>query len=272
MAVGHTRKGPRQSASTACATGAHSIADALRFIQLGHAERVLCGAAEAPITPVSLAGFCRARALSTKFNDEPARASRPFDAARDGFVMGEGAACLLLEEYELAKARGARIYAEVLGAGISADAHHLTAPSPEGEGAARAMRAALLDAGVSPGQVAYVNAHATSTPLGDALEAEAVRSVFGTDPSAGPRVSSTKGHVGHLLGAAGAVEAVLTVLAVYKDVMPATCNLDSPNVGPLRHVVGPQEAAPVHFAMSNSFGFGGVNASLVFGKSPDEPR
>jgi 3-oxoacyl-[acyl-carrier-protein] synthase II len=252
--------GPSDCTTTACAAGAHAIARAVDLIRSGRVEVCLAGGTEAAVTPLTVAGFAAARALSAR-NDEPERASRPFDRGRDGFVIGEGAAVLVLEEEGHARARGARIYAEVAGVGLSSDAHHETAPHPEGEGAALAMRAALDDAGIAPGDVGYVNAHGTSTPLGDVAEARAIDRVFGRHAVA---VSATKSTTGHLLGAAGAVEAAATALALARGVLPPTINLEDPDPDcDLDHVACSARRADVRAALSNCFGFGGCNASLA---------
>ncbi|KAK6348270.1 Mitochondrial beta-keto-acyl synthase [Orbilia javanica] len=278
MAAGHVSmkynmKGPNHSASTACTTGLHSIGDASYFIQRGTADMMLAGGAESVIHPLAIAGFARARALSTGYNDTPEKASRPFDRQRDGFVMGEGAGVLVLEELERAKERGARIYAEVQGYGLSADAWHLTAPPSDGGGAFRAMKAALKDAGVEPGKVDYVNAHATGTKLGDVAENSAIRRLVigegGRQPSE-VNISSVKGAIGHLLGAAGAVESIVTIMAIHEGVLPPTLNLEDPGDPPedfdCNYVANKAQPANVDVALCNSFGFGGTNASLCFTK------
>ena len=259
--------GPNHAVVTACSTGAHSIGDAARMIRDDDADIMLAGGAEATICPIGIAGFAQARALSTNFNDEPTRASRPYDVARDGFVMGEGAGVLVLEEYEHAKARGAKIYAEVIGYGLSGDAYHVTAPHPEGSGAYRAMQMALRKAGMSPSEIDYINAHGTSTPLGDELELGAVRRLFG-DAINGVSMSSTKSAIGHLLGGAGAVESIFCILAMRDQIAPPTLNLDNPSEGCEGVDLVPHEAKPreINAVLNNSFGFGGTNASLVMKK------
>ncbi len=257
-------KGPNHSIVTACATGVHAVGDASRLIMLGDAEVMVAGGAEAAVNPLGIAGFCASRALSTAFNDDPVRASRPWDQDRDGFVMGEGAGVLVLEELEHAKARGARIYAEVCGYGMSGDAHHITAPADGHEGAYRAMRAALKNGGVQPADIQYVNAHGTSTPLGDDLELEAVERLFG-DSASKVAMSSTKSATGHLLGAAGAIESIFSILAIRDNVAPPTLNLDSPSrVSAIDRVAKEAQQRPIEVVLSNSFGFGGTNASILF--------
>jgi 3-oxoacyl-[acyl-carrier-protein] synthase II len=257
-------KGPNHAVVTACATGAHAIGDAARLIALGDADVMLAGGTEAAVCRIGIVGFNACRALSTNFNDTPEKASRPYDRDRDGFVMGEGAGAVILEEYEHAKARGAKIYAEVTGYGLSGDAHHITAPAEDGDGGFRAMKMALKRADLSPSDIDYVNAHGTSTPLGDEIELRAVERLFGN--AAGKMsMSSTKSSIGHLLGAAGAVEAVFSVLAIRDQVVPPTLNLDNPSVKTDLDLV-PHKAKKreVKAALSNSFGFGGTNASLIF--------
>ena len=264
VSIVHGFKGPNHSVVTACATGVHAIGDAARLIGLGDAEVMVAGGAEAGVNRLGIAGFCASRALSTGFNDEPARASRPWDIARDGFVMGEGAGVLVLEEYEHARARGARVYAEIGGYGMSGDAHHITAPAEGHEGAFRAMRAALRSGGMTPADVQYVNAHGTSTPAGDDLELEAVERLFG-DAARGLAMSSTKSAIGHLLGAAGAVEAIFSILAVRDGIAPPTLNLDTPSrESVIDRVAHSAQERPIRAALSNSFGFGGTNASIIF--------
>jgi 3-oxoacyl-[acyl-carrier-protein] synthase II len=257
-------KGPNHAVVTACSTGSHAIGDAARLIALGDADVMVAGGAESPINRLSLAGFAACRALSTNFNDDPARASRPYDRDRDGFVMGEGAGIVVLEEYEHAKARGAKIYAEVIGYGMSGDAYHITSPSEDGDGAYRCMKAAIKRAGIDPSDIDYINAHGTSTPLGDELELKAVERIVG-NAAARIAMSSTKSSVGHLLGAAGAVEAIFSVLAIRDGIAPPTLNLDNPSVETALDLV-PHKAKPksIDVALSNSFGFGGTNASLIF--------
>jgi 3-oxoacyl-[acyl-carrier-protein] synthase II len=264
ISIAHGLKGPNHAVVTACSTGAHALGDAARLIALGDAEVMLAGGTESPVNRLSIAGFTACRALSTGFNDEPTRASRPYDRLRDGFVMGEGAGAVVLEEYEHAKARGAKIYAELIGYGLSGDAYHITAPAPDGDGAYRCMTAAIKRAGVSPSEVDYINAHGTSTPLGDEIELNAVHRIVG---NAAGRIamSSTKSSIGHLLGAAGAVEAIFSVLAIRDGVAPPTLNLDNPSVETAIDLV-PHTAKKrdIGVVLSNSFGFGGTNASLVF--------
>ena len=264
----HGFTGPNHAVVTACSSGAHAIGDAMRLIQVGDADVMVAGGAEAAICRLGISGFAACKALSTHFNDTPERASRPYDTQRDGFVMGEGAGIVVLEDLEHARARGAKIYAEILGYGLSGDAHHVTAPSPDGDGGYRAMKAALARAGLEPGQIDYINAHGTSTPAGDEIELAAVAKLMGGDAGRAT-MSSTKSSIGHLLGAAGAVEAIFCILALRDQVAPATLNLEEPsvdteiNLAPLKPV-----EREIKIALSNSFGFGGTNASLVIGPPP----
>ena len=261
-------RGPNHSVVTACSTGAHALGDASRLIQFGDADVMVAGGAEAAICRLGVAGFAAARALSTNFNDEPTRASRPWDRDRDGFVMGEGAGVVVLEELEHAKERGAKIYAELGGYGLSGDAHHITAPDPDGDGAYRSMRSALDSAGLDVSDIDYINAHGTSTPRGDEIEHGAVKRLFG-NAAHKLCMSSTKSAIGHLLGAAGSVEAIISILAIERGVVPPTLNLDNPSDDCDLDLV-PHEAKKhgVGHALSNSFGFGGTNASLVFSQAP----
>lgn len=264
IAIRFGAKGPNSCAVTACATGNNCIGDAFRLIQRGDADVMIAGGTEAAITPLSVAGFSSSRALSTR-NDDPKRASRPFDKDRDGFVLGEGSGILVLEELESARRRGARIYAEIVGYGMSADAYHITAPSEEGEGAARCMRLALKDAGIQPGEVGYINAHATST-MADAIETRAMKTVFGEAIGRIP-ISATKSMTGHLLGAAGGIEAVFSILTIRDGILPPTINLDHPDpLCDLDYVPHQARKADVNVALSNSFGFGGTNATIIFRK------
>jgi len=260
--------GPNHAVVTACSTGAHSIGDAARMIKDGDANIMLAGGAEGTVCPIGIAGFAQARALSTSFNDQPEKASRPYDQARDGFVMGEGAGVVVLEEYEHAKARGAKIYAEVIGYGLSGDAYHVTAPHPEGSGAYRSMAMALKKAGLTPDDIDYINAHGTSTPLGDELELGAVRRLFG-DAIGKVSMSSTKSAIGHLLGGAGAVESIFCILALRDQIVPPTLNLDNPSESCLGVDLVPHQAKKreVRAVLNNSFGFGGTNASLIMRKA-----
>ena len=262
VSIHHGAKGPSTSPATACTTGLHAIGDAYRFIQADEADAMIAGGTEAVITPLAMAGFCAMRALSTR-NDEPEKASRPWDAQRDGFVMGEGCGIVILEEWEHARRRGAPIYAEVVGYGMSADAYHISAPHPEGEGAVRVMKVALRDAGITPEQIGYINAHGTSTPLGDLSEVRAIKSVFG-DHAYKLAVSSTKSCTGHLLGAAGGLETGILALAVRDQVLPPTINLDEPGEGcDLDFVPNQARKVDLEYGASNSFGFGGTNASII---------
>ena len=263
VSIAHGLKGPNHAVVTACSTGAHAIGDAGRLIALGDADVMVAGGAESPVNRLSLAGFAACRALSTAFNDAPEKASRPYDRDRDGFVMGEGAGIVILEEYEHAKARGAKIYAELVGYGLSGDANHITAPAEDGDGAFRCMGAAIKRAGISPAELDYINAHGTSTPLGDEIELGAVQRVVG---NAAGRISmsSTKSCTGHLLGAAGAIEAIFSVLAIRDQIAPPTINLDNPLVEtPIDLVPHQARKRNIDVVLSNSFGFGGTNASLI---------
>lgn len=258
-------KGPNFSAVSACASSNHSIGTAMRMIQYGDADVMIAGGAERGSTPTAVGGFCSMKAMSTR-NDDPTRASRPWDRDRDGFVLGDGAGILVLEEYEYAKARGARVYAELVGYGASSDAFHMTAPSENGEGPARCMVSSLKDAGLNPEQVGYLNAHGTSTPLGDVAETLAIKRAFG-DAARGLMVSSTKSMTGHLLGAAGGIEAVFAVMALHAGIIPPTINLDAPGEGcDLDYVPNVARERRIDYAMSNGFGFGGTNATLIFGQ------
>ena len=266
VSIAHSLKGPNHAVVTACSTGAHAIGDAGRLIALGDADVMVAGGSESPVNRISLAGFAACRALSTGFNEAPERASRPYDRDRDGFVMGEGAGAVVLEEYDHAKRRGAHIYAELIGYGLSGDAFHITAPAEDGDGAFRCMTAAIRRAGISPGDIDYINAHGTSTPLGDEIELKAVERLVG-NAAGSIAMSSTKSSIGHLLGAAGAVEAIFCLLAMRDGIVPPTLNLDNPSVATAIDLVphAPRKR-PVNVALSNSFGFGGTNASLVFRK------
>jgi 3-oxoacyl-[acyl-carrier-protein] synthase II len=264
VSIAHGLRGPNHSVVTACSTGAHAIGDASRLIGLGDADVMVAGGAESPISRIGMAGFIACRALSTSFNDTPERASRPYDKDRDGFVMGEGAGVVVLEAYEHAKGRGAKIYGELIGYGLSGDAHHITAPAEDGDGALRCMNMAIARAGVTPAEIDYINAHGTSTPMGDEIELGAVQRLVGN--AAGKiSMSSTKSCIGHLLGAAGAVEAIFSLLAMRDGILPPTINLDNPSVEtPIDLVAHRAKKRKVDTALSNSFGFGGTNASLIF--------
>ena len=268
VSISHGLKGPNHAVVTACSTGAHAIGDAGRLIALGDAKVMVAGGAESAVNRLALAGFAACRALSTGFNDRPKQASRPYDRDRDGFVMGEGAGCVVLEDYEHAKARGARIYAELIGYGLSGDAYHITSPAPDGDGAYRSMSMALKRAGVTPGEIDYINAHGTSTQVGDEIELRAVERLLG-NAAATATMSSTKSSTGHLLGAAGAVEAIFSILAIRDQIAPPTLNLDNPSVETAidlaPHVARKRK---IDVALSNSFGFGGTNASVIFRRAP----
>jgi 3-oxoacyl-[acyl-carrier-protein] synthase II len=264
VSIQHGLKGPNHSVVTACSTGAHAIGDAGRLIALGDADVMVAGGAESAVCRIGMAGFAACRALSTGFNDQPEKGSRPYDKDRDGFVMGEGAGCVVLEEYEHAKARGAKIYAELIGYGLSGDAYHITAPAEDGDGAFRCMSMAIKRAGISASDLDYINAHGTSTPLGDEIELGAVQRLVGNAASK-VSMSSTKSAIGHLLGAAGAVEAIFSVLAIRDNVAPPTLNLDNPSVDtPIDLVPHKPRQREINIALSNSFGFGGTNASVIF--------
>ncbi len=266
VSIIHGFKGPNHAPVTACASGAHAIGDAARMIMFGDAEVMIAGGTEAALCRVGMSGFASARALSTAYNDTPELASRPWDEGRDGFVMGEGSGILVLEEYEHAKKRGAKIYAEVIGYGMSGDAHHVTSPAEDGDGAFRAMRAALKNSGVSAESIGYINAHGTSTPLGDAIEVKAVKRLYG-DHAYKLAMSSTKSAIGHLLGAAGSVEAIFSILAMRDSILPPTLNLENPSVGcDLNFVAKVAQEKKIDTIMTNSFGFGGTNASLIIRK------
>ena len=268
VSINHGLKGPNHAVVTACSTGAHAIGDAGRLIALGDADVMVAGGTESPVNRLSMAGFAACRALSTEFNDQPERASRPYDKLRDGFVMGEGAGAVVLEEYEHAKARGAKIYGELVGYGLTGDAYHITAPAADGDGAQRCMTAAIKRAGIAAGDIDYINAHGTSTPLGDEIELNAVQRVVGN--AAGKiSMSSTKSCTGHLLGAAGAVEAIFSLLAIRDNIAPPTINLDDPSIEtPIDLVPLKARKRDIDVVLSNSFGFGGTNASLVFRRAP----
>jgi 3-oxoacyl-[acyl-carrier-protein] synthase II len=263
VSIAHGLKGPNHSVVTACSTGAHAIGDASRLIALGDADVMVAGGTESPINRLAMAGFCAMRALSTNFNDAPQKASRPYDRDRDGFVMGEGAGIVVLEEYEHAKKRGARIYAEIIGYGMSGDAYHITAPTPDGDGAFRCMSMAMKRAGITASDLDYINAHGTSTPLGDEIELGAAQRLLGNAAST-VSMSSTKSSTGHLLGAAGAVETIFCILAIRDKIAPPTINLDNPSVDTAIDLV-PQKPRQreIKVALSNSFGFGGTNASII---------
>ena len=268
VSIKHGFKGPNHAPVTACATGAHAIGDACRLIKYGDADVMVAGGAESALCRLGLAGFASAKALSTSYNDTPTKASRPWDKGRDGFVMGEGSGVVVLESYEHAKKRGAKIYGEILGYGLAGDAYHITAPAEDGSGGFRAMRGALRDAKLNPADIDYINAHGTSTPKGDEIELKAVKRMFG-DAAYKLSMSSTKSAIGHLLGAAGAVEAIFSILALRDQVAPPTLNLDDPSDGcDIDLVPHKAKQRPIRYALSNSFGFGGTNAALVIGPAP----
>jgi 3-oxoacyl-[acyl-carrier-protein] synthase II len=269
VSIKYRSRGPNSATATACATSTHSVGDSFRLIVRGDADRMLAGGTEAPITPLGVAGFCALRALSTR-NDEPQRASRPFDAERDGFVIGEGAGILLLEELSAARRRGARIYAEIVGYGMNADAYHATAPSEDGEGAKGVMQRALADAAIDPGEIDFINAHGTSTPLNDKIETLAIKKAFG-EHARKIGVSSTKSMTGHLLGATGAVEAGVTAICLANQMMTPTINYEHPDPEcDLDYVPNAARPAEIRYALSNSFGFGGTNGCLILKKYEDE--
>ena len=269
VSIAHGLKGPNHAVVTACSTGAHAIGDAARLVALGDAEVMVAGGAESPVSRIGMAGFVACRALSTSFNDAPERASRPYDRDRDGFVMGEGAGIVVLETYEHAKSRGAKIYAELIGYGLSGDAYHITAPAENGAGALRCMDAAIKRAGISVAEIDYINAHGTSTPVGDEIELGAVHRLVG-NVAARIYMSSTKSSIGHLLGAAGAVEAIFSILAMRDGVAPPTINLDNPSVQTAIDLVPHHsKRRTIDVVLSNSFGFGGTNASLIFRRVVD---
>lgn len=264
VSIQHGLKGPNHSVVTACSTGAHAIGDAGRLIALGDADVMVAGGAESAVCRIGMAGFAACRALSTGFNDQPEKGSRPYDKDRDGFVMGEGAGCVVLEEYEHAKARGAKIYGELIGYGLSGDAYHITAPAEDGDGAFRCMSMAIKRAGIAASDLDYINAHGTSTPLGDEIELGAVQRLVGNSASK-VSMSSTKSATGHLLGAAGAIEAIFSLLAIRDNIAPPTLNLDNPSVEtPIDLVPHKPRPREINIALSNSFGFGGTNASVIF--------